>query len=56
MGDDDYELIEIIKALSACTAMSVELLYFRPHPADPIGDACCQAIERIGKTPKGDVS
>jgi hypothetical protein len=47
MGDDESLLGELLKAMWA----NGPGLYFlpMPHPADPIGDACCQAIERTGK-------
>jgi hypothetical protein len=53
MGEDEYTPAEILKALW----VNGPGLYFlpMPHPADPIGDACCQAIERIAtptSTPK----
>jgi hypothetical protein len=50
MDEDESLLGELLKALRD---YGPGLLYFlpMPHPADPIGDACCQAIERIATPP-----
>jgi hypothetical protein len=49
MGDDEHPMAAAYKEIQAM--LSVLIGAPLPHPADPIGDACCRAIERIATPP-----